>query len=68
MNLKQKIAKKVIEAHRAQVIRAFATDPVAALGDLLNTCGITFKMSGDNFIVVVSSTEEVVITVKKQRR
>ena len=50
------------------MLRAFAANPGVALGDLLTKCGIDFKMTGDNFIVTVSHAEEVVITIKKQRR
>ena len=68
MNFKQKIVNKVIEAERVKTLRAFAANPGVALGDLLTKCGIDFKMTGDNFIVTVSHAEEVVITIKKQRR
>tara|TARA_Y100001970_G_C14169175_1_gene823121 strand:- start:1459 stop:1665 length:207 start_codon:yes stop_codon:yes gene_type:complete len=68
MKIAQKLLNKAIESERTKIIHAFAADPLSALEQLLVRCGVKFQRTDDSFVICTNSTEDVIITVKKQTK
>lgn len=68
MSFKDKIIKKILNDEREKFLIWLVKDPAESLRNILKQYSIPFENRGTDIVVPVGSSEEIVISVKKQKQ
>ena len=68
MSFKEKIIQRVLKEEKEKFLTKLIQDPGASLKVVLTQYGISFEEKGNTFVIPVTDDEEIIISVKKQRR
>jgi len=68
MSFKEKIIQRVLKEEKEKFLSKLIQNPPESLKFILLQYGIPFEKKGDVFVIPVSSSEEIIISVKKQQR
>jgi hypothetical protein len=68
MSFKDKIIKKILQEEKEKFLSRLIQDPPASLKAILHHYGIPFETRGENIVVPVTTQEEIIISIKKQKQ
>ena len=68
MSFKEKIIQRVLKEEKEKFLSRLIQDPPGSLKIILTQYGIPFEEKDSVFVIPVSPTEEITISVKKQSR